>query len=177
MREFIYAGLRLGLYDRIKIFLGEDKNRVIPFPLWKKLIAGSLSGSIGAAIATPVDLIKVRMQADSSSTTPVYKNTLHAFQEIINKEGFFGLFKGMFPTVSRAAFISAAMTPTYDHTKYLLLKYNWLDKDDYKAHICGALIAGFVMTVVSSPIDVVKTRIMNQQVGTYKNSWDCFVKV
>lgn len=32
-------------------------------PLWKKVAAGGAAGAIGAAGATPSDLIKVRMQA------------------------------------------------------------------------------------------------------------------
>ena len=42
--------------------------------------------------------------------------------------------------------------------------------------------AGFCATVVGSPVDVIKTRVMNQKIGpngerTYKNAGDCFVKV
>ena len=33
--------------------------------------------------------------------------------------------------------------------------------------------AGFITTVVASPIDVVKTRYMNSKVGQYKGPIDC----
>jgi hypothetical protein len=44
------------------------------------------------------------------------------------------------------------------------------------------MIAGFVAAVVTSPVDVIKTRIMNQKVGTngellYRGTLDCLVKV
>ncbi len=49
------------------------------------------------------------------------------------------------------------------------------------------MTAGFVMAAVTSPIDVVKTRIMNQKLASqrgekitghvYQGSWDCFVRV
>lgn len=59
-------------------------------PLWKKVVSGAVSGAIGSAIANPTDLIKVRMQADINRR---YKNTLVAFKEIIQREGFKGLYK------------------------------------------------------------------------------------
>jgi type IV pilus biogenesis protein CpaD/CtpE len=32
-------------------------------PLWKKFCAGFLSGSVGALVANPADLLKVRLQS------------------------------------------------------------------------------------------------------------------
>ena len=44
----------------------------------------------------------------------------------------------------------------------------------------GALISGFVTTVATSPVDVIKTRLMNDKSSTkhalYKNSIDCLLK-
>lgn len=42
------------------------------------------------------------------------------------------------------------------------------------------MMAGFSMAVVSTPIDVVKTRIMNRSAGgpaPYRGMFDCLVKV
>ncbi len=44
-------------------------------------------------------------------------------------------------------------------------------------------LQGFISAAVTSPVDLVKTRVMNQPVGAhrealvYRNSWDCFRKV
>ncbi len=54
--------LRLGLYEPIKSFLGQNKKDAI----WKKFAAGALSGMIGSAIANPADLLKIRSQASSA---------------------------------------------------------------------------------------------------------------
>jgi solute carrier family 25 uncoupling protein 8/9 len=68
-----YAAFRLAAYDPIKELLGEgnsssDKRE---FPLWKKILAGASAGAIGAVIANPTDVLKVRMQAAGK----VKKNT------------------------------------------------------------------------------------------------------
>ena len=41
------------------------------------------------------------------------------------------------------------------------------------------MIAGFIAAAATSPVDVVKTRIMNEKEGkrVYKNTLDCMVKI
>lgn len=52
IREGLYAGLRMGLYEPLKLLMGEDPTKG-GLSFWKKLICGSLAGALGAAIATP----------------------------------------------------------------------------------------------------------------------------
>lgn len=59
MRESIYSSLRLGLYEPFKRMLGASDRSNTPF--WKKFLAGGMSGFLGAALANPTDLLKVRM--------------------------------------------------------------------------------------------------------------------
>jgi hypothetical protein len=72
LREGTYSTIRLGgfvpfcsidlsllaSYDLIKInyFRADEANS--HFSLWKKFVCGAASGMVGAAIATPTDLIK-----------------------------------------------------------------------------------------------------------------------
>lgn len=44
-------------------------------------------------------------------------------------------------------------------------------------HISGGFAAGFCMAAVTSPIDVAKTRLMNQQGNKYSGLTDCLIKV
>ena len=62
LREGVYSTIRLGLYEPFKEFFGEkDRSKT---PLYKKIMSGALSGSIGSAIANPTDLVKIRLQAE-----------------------------------------------------------------------------------------------------------------
>eukprot|EP01123_Difflugia_compressa_P005202 TRINITY_DN1680_c1_g1_i1.p1 TRINITY_DN1680_c1_g1~~TRINITY_DN1680_c1_g1_i1.p1 ORF type:complete len:147 (-),score=26.28 TRINITY_DN1680_c1_g1_i1:165-569(-) len=83
---------------------------------------------------------------------------------------------------------------TYDHTKHVLLSKGFTDSTH--THLMASIVAGFVCAVVTSPVDVVKTRIMAQihhrpssggggslnHIGEgrttvlYKGSLDCFRK-
>lgn len=53
-REATYSTLRLGLYEPFKNLLGAHDNKTAP--LYKKFLAGLLSGSTGALVANPFDL-------------------------------------------------------------------------------------------------------------------------
>lgn len=49
-------------------------------------------------------------------------------------------------------------------------------KDGVLCHLTCASMAGVTACVVGSPVDVLKTRVMNAPQGTYSNPVDCFVK-
>jgi len=55
--------------------------------------------------------------------------------------------------------------------KYLLMK------DNIQCHFSSAVIAGFMTTLVASPIDVVKTRYMNSPKGMYAGAIDCTIRM
>ena len=52
--------------------------------------------------------------------------------------------------------------PVYDHTKHLLLNHNIL-QEGFLLHFLSSLTAGLASAVASNPVDIVKTRIMNQR--------------
>lgn len=45
--------------------------------------------------------------------------------------------------------------------------------DNLPCHFVSAFGAGFVTTVIASPVDVVKTRYMNSPPGQYKSAINC----
>jgi hypothetical protein len=64
LREASYSTIRLGAYEPFKELLGA--HNPAKTPLWKKIAAGALSGAIGSAIASPTDLVKIRLQAEGT---------------------------------------------------------------------------------------------------------------
>jgi len=183
LRQAVYASLRVGLYGTVKnIIQGDDPAAVVPF--WKKVLAGATCGSIGAFIANPTDLVKVRMQAEAKlppGTPPRYKGTLDAFRKVVQQEGVLGLWKGATPATQRAAIVNGVELATYDHAKFLLVHHHIVN-EGVLSHFCASFIAGFFSTVFSNPIDVVKTRLMSQPFGPdgkglkYSSVLDCFAK-
>lgn len=133
-----------------------------------RILSGITSGAIAISVAQPTDVVKVRMQANKGC----YKNSLHAYRTIFATEGLAGLWKGLGPNVARNSVVNAAELVCYDTIKDLLMK-KFAFGDNLNCHFVSAFGAGFCATVVASPIDVVKTRIMNSKVGQYNGMIDC----
>lgn len=77
---------------------------------------------------------------------------------------FATLLQGLGPSVSRAAIINGCGIASYDAVKQVLLKTLGTE-EGLQAKVLGALASGLVSALVSTPFDVVKTRIMNQPKG------------
>jgi len=174
LREATYSSLRLGGYEVGKNALGCKDPKTTP--IWKKIVAGGTAGAIGAAIANPTDLLKVRLQAD---TTGRYGNCVSAFVHIYREEGVRAFWRGTVPTTQRAAIMTATQLSTYDHSKHKLLNAGF--REGVYTHFLASLGAGFICAIVTSPVDVVKTRVMAQirnanSIKLYNGSLDCFQK-
>jgi len=166
LRQIVFGSLRIGMYPTIRDFyidhLGDEKRTAT---LGLRVLAGLTSGGLAISIASPTDLLKVRMQADGRrppGVPPRYTGLFNAFATIYRQEGITGFWKGVGPNIVRNAVINAAELATYDQVKTFVLKSGF--KDDIPTHLGCSLTAGFVATVCGSPVDVVKTRVMNQKV-------------
>lgn len=135
-------------------------------------------------MASPADLVKVRMQADgrmvSQGLRPRYSGPFDALNKIVRSEGFGGLWKGVFPNVQRAFLVNMGELACYDHAKHFIIR-NRISEDNIYAHTLASVMSGLSATTLSCPADVVKTRMMNQGVRNdekvlYKSSYDCLVK-
>ena len=74
-----------------------------------------------------------------------------------------GLWVGWGPNVMRNSVINAAELASYDQFKQMCLGIGL--REGLPMHILCAFGAGFVACIVGSPVDVLKTRIMNRKPG------------
>ena len=116
----------------------------------------------------------------ASGDQPRYHSTFAAFRSIAANEGIKGLWRGVGATVKRAAVVTGTQIPSYDHFKHSLLNYGVMS-EGMPLHMVSSMGAGLAVALVSSPVDVVKTRVMNQKVegknGTlYRSAIECLVK-
>ena len=102
IREALYSSLRMGLYVPVRNFLSPASGGEPSFGV--KLLAGSLTGAIGSALAHPADLVKVRMQVNAGvvrdgkfvtgicvGTAPRYTSSLQAFSLCLKQDGLLGM--------------------------------------------------------------------------------------
>lgn len=182
-RHIVYSGFRMNIYEQLrdKVF---KKNPDGTYPLWKGVICGSTAGALGQFVASPTDLVKVRMQMEGrrrlEGHPPRVHGCFHAFRMILAESGVKGLWRGWVPNVQRAALVNMGDLVTYDTVKHLLLKHTSIP-DNYILHAISSAHAGLVAALMCTPADVVKTRIMNQPIQDgrpvlYKGSVDCLMK-
>lgn len=175
-RQVLYGGLRIGLYEPVKTAFMGDSDK--PAPLHIKIAAGMTTGAFAIAVASPTDLVKVRMQAEGKlpeGTPKRYPSAVKAYGIIVRQEGVAGLWKGVGPNIARNAIINAAELASYDQIKQSLLEAGIVDDNAY-CHILSGLGAGFFAVVCGSPVDVVKSRMMGDSKGQYRGVLDCFAK-
>lgn len=56
--------------------------------------------------------------------------------------------------------LNATKLATYDHIKHTLINLKILH-DGYLCHFVSSVCAGVCIAIVTAPIDIIKTRIMN----------------
>ncbi|KAJ1657373.1 hypothetical protein IWQ61_003214 [Dispira simplex] len=179
LRQATYSTVRFGVYDIVKHKLTENHPAGEKLPFYKMLIAGSVAGLVGGIFGNPADIVNVRMQNDGQ--LPVaqrrnYKHAMDGFLRITREEGLISLFRGLGPNTNRAVLMTCSQLASYDGFKQLLLSTPYF-QESVITHFSASLLAGVFATTVCSPVDVIKTRIMNSSKGgRYKNALDAFVQ-
>ncbi|KRZ31335.1 Mitochondrial uncoupling protein 4, partial [Trichinella pseudospiralis] len=182
-RHYIYTGVRVMFYETFREELFH-RNEDGTFDLWKAMCSSMASGAIGQFLASPTDLVKVQMQMEGrrrlDGLPPRVENMFQAFRQTYASGGIPALWKGWLPNCQRAAIVNMADISTYDTVKHLLLKHTQLP-DNYVTHGISSAFSGLAAAITSTPVDVVKTRMMNDaKVAVserfYKSSIDCLLK-
>ncbi|CAM2116600.1 mitochondrial S-adenosylmethionine carrier protein isoform X1 [Caretta caretta] len=131
------------------------------------MAAASFGEVVACLIRVPSEVVKQRAQVSpSSSTFQVLSNTLY-------QEGIQGLYRGYKSTVLREIPFSLVQFPVWEALKDL-----WSWKQGHVVHswqsaTCGAFAGGFA-AVITTPLDVAKTRIMLAKAGSSNASGNVF---
>jgi len=176
LRHIPYTSIRVSTFESLRNWAQRrEKSTQVPLP--SLLVFGMFSGALGQAAAVPADLIKIRLQSCSLKRKP---SLLATFQQIVRKEGILGLWRGSTPAIQRAALVNLGELTTYDIAKRKILSSGTIgpEKDTLFVHVASSMCSGLVSAVVSTPADVVKTRLMSQGPGKpqFSGMIDCFQK-
>lgn len=129
----------------------------------------SSTGVTGILAGHPFDTAKVYIQMQDPRNIK-YRGTFDCLRSIYAKESFRGLYKGVTSPIGGVAFMNAIIFGVYGNVQRL-----HSDPNSLKAHFIAGSLAGCAQSIISSPMELVKTRMQLQhKTGTlYKSSLEC----
>lgn len=156
------AAAFFGTYDYVKRVLAaaaskEDAARWAPVHHMLAAAAGDISSS---TVRVPFEVVKQRLQSG------MHKSTTEAVRAIFAKQGLPGFFTGYGSLVLRELPFDAIQFPLYEYLKSRWARRSKSGKlQTWQQSLCGSA-AGAVAAAVTTPLDVVKTRLMTQGAGS-----------
>ncbi|KAH3864141.1 hypothetical protein DPMN_027155 [Dreissena polymorpha] len=172
--KLTYSMTRFAVYDFGRKSLTRDR-RAMPF--YEKVGLAGLAGAMGGFVGTPADMINVRMQNDVKlppEQRRAYKHAIDGLVRVIREEGPLKLFNGATMATTRAVCVTVGQLACYDQIKGMLLGTPLFKKDNEMLHFASSFTAGGIATLLTMPLDVMKTRMMNAPPGTYSSIFACF---
>ena len=140
------------------------KQSTISSDVTKLLISGIISGFISSFVVSPIELLKIRMQAQNRFTVNkkgnethhlMYKNEIDCAEWVVKNEGWVSLFThGLVITIIREIPSFAIYFSVYG-----LLARSSLNAvlGDHISSLLFGAVAGWAMWIPTYPIDIVKT--------------------
>lgn len=129
---FPYAAIDFGVMEILKTYYTNRQARKmgLKFPLshedFEKAKPGSISyaligacsGSVGATMVYPVNLLRTRLQAQGTVLHPqVYGSFKDVYLKTLEREGYRGLWKGLTPNLLKVIPAVSISYMTYESTK------------------------------------------------------------
>ncbi|KAF3039949.1 hypothetical protein E8E12_008874 [Didymella heteroderae] len=133
--------------------------------------AGLLGDLAAAPSYVPSEVLKTRLQLQGRYNNPYfnsgynYRSTTDAARMIVKTEGFSALFHGYKATLWRDLPFSALQFTFYEKERDVAKNYMGSNNIGLLLEIATAASAGGAAGVITTPLDVVKTRIQVQQPG------------
>ncbi|KAI1707411.1 mitochondrial carrier protein domain-containing protein [Ditylenchus destructor] len=175
MRQLTYSTTRFGVYETVKKQFPQDQ----PLPFYQKVFLAGFSGACGGVVGSPADLINVRMQNDIKLPAAERRNYKHAIDGVLRicrEEGITKLFNGCTMATVRGTLMTIGQLAFYDQIKQTLITME-LAQDNIYTHLFSSFLAASGATVLTQPMDVLKTRMMNAKPGQFKGFFPAWVRL
>lgn len=161
----LQGGGKYGFYEVFKYLYGEKMFPEVSKPII--FLGASASAEFLADIALcPFEAVKVRMQ----TTLPPFAHTMReGISKVVAKEGYAGLYKGLYPLWGRQIPYTMCKFATFETTVdkiYATLgkpksAYNGLQQTGVS--FLGGYIAGIACAVISHPADVMVSKLNSER--------------
>lgn len=155
----ISSAIYFGTCEFAKAFL-VSKTALLQLPsLAIPPLAGALGNVVSSTVMVPKELITQRMQAGAAG------RSWQVLLATIEREGIRGLYAGYSATILRNLPTGVLSFSSFEYLKAAVLsKTKKPHLEPFQSVCCGAL-AGAISAFLTTPLDVVKTRLMTQGIG------------
>ncbi|CAG9801327.1 unnamed protein product [Chironomus riparius] len=123
--------------------------------------AGGSAGFVEVCIMHPLDLIKTRLQIQTTpamaGSNAYYNGVFDCARKMVQSEGLFSVYKGILPPILAETPKRAAKFLTFEQTKSLFLFGS--DKPTPLTFSCAGLAAGVFEAILVNPFEMVKVTL------------------
>jgi len=154
-----------------------ETGRISPF--WE-IVAGGSAGGCQVIFTNPLEIVKIRLQVQGEAAKvegAAPRGAIH----IIRQLGLFGLYRGASACLLRDIPFSAVYFTSYSHLKKDVFHEGYHGKTlSFFETLSAAAIAGMPAAYLTTPADVVKTRLQveaRKGQTTYTGLTDAFSKI
>nr|XP_004571006.1 solute carrier family 25 member 45 isoform X1 [Maylandia zebra] len=151
-----------GCYSNALGYLTKSqRSRGKPASAAQVFTAGCFSGLVQVSVSAPIDLVKVRLQGQSTSTR--YRGPVHCVAVIVREEGLRGLYRGGLALTLRDVPCYGLYFLPYEVTRKVLTQ-DGKEPGTFVILVAGGF-AGVVTWSFATPMDVVKARLQMSGAG------------
>ncbi|CAA0372046.1 unnamed protein product [Arabidopsis thaliana] len=154
--QFASHGLRTSIYEASKLALPLVAPTLLDIQV--QSIASFIGTVLGTTLRIPCEVLKQRLQANQ------FDNIVEATVSTWHQEGLKGLFRGTGVTLLREVPFYVAGMGLYNQSKKVVERQLGRELEPWEAIAVGALSGGFT-AVLTTPFDVIKTRMMTAPQG------------
>ncbi|KAJ1729984.1 Mitochondrial succinate-fumarate transporter, partial [Coemansia biformis] len=172
--------IRFSSFEMYKAWLADDAGKVSTGAVFLAGLGAGVTEAV--AVVTPMDVIKIRLQAQRHSTVdpmdvPKYRNAMHAALTIVREEGVMTLYKGVALTALRQSTNQAVNFTFYQEFKHVARRMQGVDELPSYQHLILGGVSGAMGPISNAPIDTIKTRIQKATSLKGESAWTRFVTV
>ena len=110
-----YSAIDMSTFEALKLAYLRSTNKDEPGVL-ALLAFGSISGSVGATMVYPLNLVRTRLQASGSSGHPErYSGIVDVIRKTYGRDGWRGFYRGLVPTLAKVASSAPLSLPLVAH--------------------------------------------------------------
>ena len=176
MREASKNLFRIGLYKPIlgvihNVEEKDTKSSASAAPIYKRMIAGGISGAIGFGVCNPFEIIRIKAQAMPLSKP---SSSMTIARDIFRTDGIAGFYKAANVSIALGIVCTSVNLTTYTWLHDIALADDNNLADGPLVDMACALASGFCAAIAMNPIDVIRTRIICAK-STFRRegTWFC----